>query len=91
VAQIGQAQGNHVTPYGGKSTPYTGERLHNDRTFQPTEFGNAIAARTVCGPGGSREVMASGSQGQHGSAAPGNAPAKSTDILRQFGPDISRK
>ena len=44
----------------------------------------------LSGPGAGREVMRSGGQGQHGAANPGNAPAKSTDILRQFGPD-SRK
>ena len=41
----------------------------------------------LSGPGAGREVMRSGGQGQHGAANPGNAPAKSTDILRQFGPD----
>jgi len=73
VAQIGAMQGDHVTTHGGASTGYKGEKLHHDnRTFQPTPFGNEIAARTVCGPGGSREVMSSGSQGTHGATNPGN-------------------
>ena len=73
---------------GGRGTGYTGERLHNDRNFQPTPFGNEVAARTTCGPGGSRTLYGkSGSQQQHGAANPGNGPAKSTDILSQFGPD----
>jgi hypothetical protein len=69
---IGNMQGDHITNK-GRGTGYTGERLHNpDRNFQPTDFGNAIAARTVCGPGGSRQVMGSGSQGTHRSTNPGS-------------------
>jgi hypothetical protein len=41
VAKTGASQGNHVTRHG--STNYTGERLHNDRSFQPTKFGNEVA------------------------------------------------
>jgi hypothetical protein len=69
VSQIGTSWGNHSTALGGQNSQYTGERLHNSRTFQPTRFGNEIAANTVCKPGGSREVMGSGSQGQHGGVA----------------------
>jgi hypothetical protein len=71
VAQLGQHTGDHTTNRPG-SSGYRGEPLHNDRSFQPVEFGNAIAARTQCGPGGSRQVMSSGSQGTHGSTNPGN-------------------
>jgi hypothetical protein len=67
VAQIGVSWGRHVTRSGESN--YSGERLHNDRSFQPTKFGNEIAANTQCGPGGSRQVMSSGSQGQHGDVA----------------------
>jgi hypothetical protein len=69
VAQIGISWGNHQTALGGSDTKYSGERLHNDRTFQKTKFGNEVAANTQCGPGGSREVMRTGSQGQHGQVA----------------------
>ena len=69
VAQTGQSQGDHVTEYGGRDSRYRGERLHNDRSFQPTPFGNEIAANTVCKPGGSREVLRSGGQGTHGPVA----------------------
>jgi hypothetical protein len=34
--------------------------------------------------------MGCGSQGVHGATNPGNAPAKNTDILRQFGPDYRK-
>jgi hypothetical protein len=70
VAQIGVAWGRHITRTGDSN--YSGERLHNDRSFQPTKFGNEIAASTVCKPGGSREVMSSGSQGAHGATNPGS-------------------
>jgi len=70
VAQIGLMWGRHITRSGDSN--YSGEKLHNDRNFQPTKFGNEIAANTVCGPGGSREVMRSGSQGAHGATNPGN-------------------
>jgi hypothetical protein len=33
VAQLGQKQGNHIT--NKSATDYTGEKLHNDRSFQP--------------------------------------------------------
>jgi hypothetical protein len=80
VAMFGTMQGNHVTTHGGSATDYRGERLHNDRTFQKTQFGNEIAANTVCEPGGSREVLRSGGQGQHGSPA-GTRPAPGRGIM----------
>jgi hypothetical protein len=79
VAQIGVSWGSHVTDR-SETSRYSGERLHNDRSFQPTPFGNEIAARTQCGPGGSREVMPAGGQGTHGSVA-GERPAPARRIL----------
>jgi hypothetical protein len=72
-------------------TGYRGPKFHDDKSFQPVPFGNEVALNVgKGGPGAGREVMSCGSQGQHGSAAPGNAPAKNTDILRQFGPDYRK-
>jgi hypothetical protein len=82
VAQIGLAWGRHVTRTGDSN--YSGERLHNDRSFQPTKFGNEVAANTVCGVGRSRTIYSSGSQsgsGGHGSANPGNPQPKGRGIL----------
>jgi len=79
VAQIGVSWGSHRTNLGGGDTQYRGEKLHNDRTFQQTKFGNEIAANTQCGPGGSREVMRSGGQGTHGDVA-GTRPAPARRI-----------
>src|SRR6516225_12422680 len=72
VAQIGNAWGNHATHEG--RTDYTGERLHNDRNFQPVPFGNEVALNV--GPGGcgtGRTLYGqAGSQGTHGGVNPGN-------------------
>jgi hypothetical protein len=88
MAQIGISWGDHST-HRGDSTGYKGERLHTpERNFQPVKFGNEVALNVKGGgPGKGREVMRTGSQGTHGSPAPGNAPPKSGDILSQFGPD----
>jgi hypothetical protein len=53
-------------------TGYRGPKFHSDKSFQPARFGNEIAANTVCGPGGSREVLSHGGQGTHGATNPGN-------------------
>jgi hypothetical protein len=92
VAQIGTSWGNHVTTHGGSSTDYRGEKLHNDRTFQPVKFGNEVAlnvGKGGCGTG--RDIHARGSQGTHGATNPGNAPAKGRDILSSFGPDYKSR
>ena len=89
VAQFGQIQGDHVT--NRDSTGYRGERLHNDRNFQPVKFGNELATNVgKGGPGTGRDVHATGSQGVHGSAAPGNPQPQQGDILNQYGPNIRR-
>jgi hypothetical protein len=75
---FGAMQGNHATAHGGSATDYRGEKLHNNKSFQPTRFGNEIAANTVCKPGGSREVMGCGSQGVHGATNPGMPGLPST-------------
>ena len=79
TAQIGIMWGDKATH--GEPSGYTGEKLHGpaSRNFQPTPFGNEIAANTVCGPGGSREVMRSGGQGTHGDVA-GTRPAPARRI-----------
>jgi hypothetical protein len=71
VAQIGQRQGNHFTH--GASSDYGGVNLFGGQGY-PSELGNRLAVETKCGPGGSREVMRSGSQGMTGAPAKGNPP-----------------
>ena len=50
----------------------------------PSKLGNRVAVETNCGPGGSREVMKTGSQGVHGSVNPGN-PTPAGEIFPGFG------
>ena len=80
VAQIGNAWGNHATHEG--RTDYTGERLHNERNFQPVPFGNEVALNV--GPGGCgtgrTNYGQSGQQGCHGPVA-GNRRPQGRDIL----------
>jgi hypothetical protein len=70
VAQLGQMQGSHVTD--GGDTGYRGIGLVGPKHPISEPLGNEIAARTVCGAGGSREVMKTGSQGVHGNVERGN-------------------
>jgi len=85
VAMFGTMQGSHSTVGGGSETSYRGEKLHNDRTFQPVKFGNEVALNVGRGgPGKGRDVMACGSQGTHGSVNPGNPrPNPRHDALEQ--------
>jgi hypothetical protein len=73
VAMFGTMQGNHVTTHGGSATPYRGEKLHHDRSFQPVKFGNEVAlnvGKGGCGTGRTLYGQA-GSQGTHGATNPG--------------------
>jgi hypothetical protein len=82
VSQFGYAVGDHSTS-DGRSTGYRGEKLHGpaDRNFQPTKFGNEVALNVgKGGPGTGRDVHATGSQGQHGSAA-GSRPVPGRGII----------
>jgi hypothetical protein len=96
VSQIGSSMGNKVTDK-AKSLSRSIEPVIGAQRgpTQPGGFpqGNAVAAATVCGPGGSREVSKSGSQGVQGSVNPGVARPVTPgpkDILRDYGPEISR-
>lgn len=76
VAQLGQKQGSHST-HERTESPYRGEKLHNDRSFQPVKFGNEVALNVGGGgPGKGRDpAMKSGSQGCHGDVAGSSRPA----------------
>jgi hypothetical protein len=82
----GSHYGDHTID--GKSTGYRGPKREDSKSFQPSKFGNEIAASTVCGPGGSRSIYKSGSQGQTGSG--GSPEPAGRDILSSFGPDYKR-
>jgi hypothetical protein len=74
VSQLGNKVGDHVTHASG--TGWRGDPLYAGRGYNPVPYGNEVAAKTTCGPGGSREVMKSGQQGTHGPVVPGNPPAQ---------------
>ena len=86
VSQIGQSLGNHVTDRRQKVNPI--EKVEGRQGIS-VPLGNEVAknvGKGGCGTG--RTIYSRGVQGQHGPSASGNAPAKNTDILRQFGPDV---
>jgi hypothetical protein len=87
VSQIGQNLGNHST----NRRQMMPERKVVERVKGPqgisVELGNARAAATKCGPGGSRDIYRSGYQSQHGPVA-GTAKPQGADILSQYGPDF---
>ena len=92
VSQFGYSVGDHATN-SGRSSGYKGEALHGpaSRNFQQTKLGNEVALNVGRGgPGTGRTVYHCGTQDMHGQAAAGNAPAKSHDILRDFGPDYRK-
>jgi hypothetical protein len=74
TSQIGGSYGDHATEHSkrlkGGIEPVRGA-LRPAGGPGGIELGNSLAAKTVCGPGGSREVMRSGSQGQTGPTNPG--------------------
>jgi hypothetical protein len=90
VGNIGVARGTHSTDAGDlplKRMPlFPGDKAPAGGAVP---LGNAVAAQTVAGPGGSRRVMKSGSQQQYGSN-PGNpTPVPDRDrpetLINEFG------
>jgi hypothetical protein len=55
-------------------------------TASQVPSGNAVAASTVCGVGGSRTIYKSGTQQVHGPVVQGQSPGR-RDILSEFGPE----
>jgi hypothetical protein len=88
VAQIGGNYGNHATSRARTLTKSI-ERVEGPRPIS-VPLGNEVARNVGKGGCGTGRTLygQSGSQGTHGSVNPGNPPAKNTDILRQFGPDV---
>jgi|SRR6516164_6878678 hypothetical protein len=67
ASRIGQSIGNKATEKRG-IIPYVREDVYKPPDFRPAPMGNAVAASTKCGPGGSRTVYRSG--GQQGLQSP---------------------
>jgi hypothetical protein len=89
VSQFGELVGDHSTNKG--STGYRGDPVRG--AYRPPGspgsilLGNAIAGNVKGGGPGAGRVLygQSGTQGQHGSPAPGNAPTKVRDTLAEYG------
>jgi hypothetical protein len=84
IAQLGQMQGNHAMGRADR-LPYSGVEAFGGTGFK-SELGNTLAAKTKCGPGGSREVMPSGSQCMTGPVNPGQPLTPKREIFPGFGP-----
>jgi hypothetical protein len=84
-----QAMGNKSTEHTRRLNPIENLRGAQRPAGSPggVDLGNKVAARTVCGPGGSREVSKSGSQQQWGPVA-GTPKPQGREILREYGPDV---
>ena len=88
VSQIGSSMGNHVTELGSKmkakggSVPLYGGKAPVAATVP---LGNATALTAGQGPGAGRTVRVCGSQGQQGSANPGQpTPGANKPIFPGF-------
>jgi hypothetical protein len=86
--QLGQAMGNHTTDGGGKVLPNPAVPMYGGGLVRPGQpaLGNEVAYATTAGPGGSRTVMRSGSQGQQGPVA-GSPKPEGRPILSEYGPE----
>jgi hypothetical protein len=86
VSQLGIAQGGKLRREGSFTGINTANNVFEGNKPAATQMGNAVAASTVCGVGGSRTIYKTGYQSMHGDPVQGSTPAPK-DILSQFGPD----
>jgi hypothetical protein len=90
VAQYGAAIGNKATDHAGVLRGGV-EPVVGQRKPISVVLGNEKALDVGCGgPGTGREVMRSGSQGQHGPVA-GTTKPEGRDVLSAFGPDVPNR
>jgi hypothetical protein len=87
VSQLGESIGNHATQSGNRLS-YKGEVWRDGKTPAGggVPLGNQLSNNVgKGGPGAGRQVMSCGSQGQHGSANPGQpTPGASKPIFPGF-------
>jgi hypothetical protein len=83
AAQLGRALGNKGTDSAKRLNPVE-PKFTQSPVSNAVRLGNEVAASTVCGPGGSRTVMRSGAQGQHGAPAQGNPRSVPGEIFPGF-------
>jgi hypothetical protein len=87
TSQLGSQMGNKATDHSQK-LPNPASPLYSGPLNRPGQppLGSEVAVSTVCKPGGSREVMKTGSQNQWGPAA-GSPKPQGRPILQDYGPD----
>lgn len=85
VSQMGESLGNKAMGVSGKLRGAAEKYSGPAPTNAGQRLGNEVAASTVCGVGGSRTVMRSGSQ--QGTAATPRPMNGGRDILSEYGPD----
>jgi hypothetical protein len=74
VSQIGSSMSNHSMDSSGKKLTKSVEPVRG-ASMPGVKLGNEVAKNVGGGgPGAGRQVMGSGTQGQHGPVAPGNPP-----------------
>lgn len=73
----------------GQSVAFKKDKIDGGPGFNPTKYGNEVALNSKSAPGQGRTIHGCGSQGTHGSPAPGSSPAP-RDILSSFGPERSK-
>jgi hypothetical protein len=83
--QPGGSRGNSVQRglEGGGTRLLANNRadVYGGPSFRPAPLGNAVAASTKCGVGGSRTVYKTSTQGQHGQVAGAHRPpGRSFDV-----------
>jgi hypothetical protein len=86
VSQLGSSMGNHSMDSGSKKLTKAVEPVRG-AAMPGVKLGNEVAKNVGGGgPGAGRQVMGSGTQGQHGGVAGSVKPA-GRDILSEFGND----
>ena len=90
MSQYGTAQGGRIKGTGSFTGINSAKNVFEAKKADATPMGNAIAASTVCGPGGSRTVYRSGTNAVHGPVA-GPAPIQGRSIFDQFPPEVTDK
>jgi hypothetical protein len=72
VSQLGNKVGSHATREG--DTGYRGEKMHDERNFNPVKFGNELATNVKGGGCGTGRTLYGqcGTQGTHGAVEPGD-------------------
>jgi hypothetical protein len=89
VSQFGYSPGSIINKSGSYTTDNSALPV-NAGTAAQVPMGNAVAASTVCGVGGSRTIYRAGTEAVHGSVVQGSPPGR-RDILSEFGAEVSDK